>query len=549
MLEIPPLAEWSMRNPERRKRKWTVIGKGPGFSRLAENLTEESIGLNHVWEKVDSRSRLTVLHAFDLDVVERLSTAALQKFEFLWLPDTMNVNLKLGRSKGLIHQKDILSTSRRLSNNQYIQSLISEGRVFCYPRGDTSSEIGGFPLRVGAFSGSTVIALLAALGIKDISLAGIDGGADYSPAFAHLENHTKLNGGQDSYSPQLKEIATIRRRMGLHITDLGESALRVFVGTTVGQRIPFEILKYSIDRHSSRTVEIYALDEEIRKSGIAIDKLQRIDKGGTPFSFQRYLIPAICGYSGTAIYLDSDMLVFDDIGLLNSFSPLSGCANSVLTDHSWDREPQLSVMVIRCDRATWDLATLKKTASSESYAVFRSEGPTPHLMERSIPSTWNSLEHYQSGVTQLLHYTDMAEQPWLSISNPLCEIWMMELFHALDANVLSSEVVESEIKAGHVRPGILEQVRRRLPDPLSLPKEVVRHDLEFLPPNILMNHPAVSKAAGIGHQLPTPRELFIRRVLGRLRRALMTPMVYVPTKFIITRMRKIVRLLKKLLGH
>ena len=33
----------------------------------------------------------------------------------------------------------------------------------------------------------------------------------------------------------------------------------------------------------------------------------------TPFSFQRFLIPELCGFKGRGIYVDSDMQVFEDI--------------------------------------------------------------------------------------------------------------------------------------------------------------------------------------------------------------------------------------------
>ena len=44
----------------------------------------------------------------------------------------------------------------------------------------------------------------------------------------------------------------------------------------------------------------------------------------TPFSFQRFLIPELCGYSGKAIYLDADMQVFRDIRELWNYD-FSGC--------------------------------------------------------------------------------------------------------------------------------------------------------------------------------------------------------------------------------
>lgn len=526
---------------------WTVVGKGPNFSRFAEYPPEESIGLNHVWRYTPKDQKLTVLHAFDLDVVEELDAAALQKFEFLWLPDTLNRCIRVGRSGRVIHQRDVVRTSRRLAENPLIAQLLTEGRVFVYPRGSTTSEIGGFPVRVGAFSGSTVIALLASLGVKTLRLAGIDGGSSYANAFADLEATTKLNGGQDSFSSQLQEIANIRRAMGLELTDLGAQALRIFVGTTQGQHLPFEVLKYSIDRRSSRSVCVFPLDEAIAAEGIDLGDLLEVDSGGTPFSYQRYLIPALCQYSGSAIYLDSDMQLFDDIGVLHSMLPGTGCANAALSDDSWNREPQLSVLVIRCDRAPWSIESLKEAAKSSGYSAFRSEGPTPTLLERSVPFTWNSLEHYSSRETKLLHYTDMSTQPWLSPLNPLSHLWIRELFCAIDDGVVSEGDVDNEVNAGHVRPGIISQIQLRLEDPLSLPRPLIEKDLSFLPPHALMGFPGVARIAGIGNQLPSSRELLMRRFLGKSRLILMKPVFLKPAKYVAVQLRKTFRLLKILL--
>src|SRR5438093_12749241 len=75
----------------------------------------------------------------------------------------------------------------------------------------------------------------------------------------------------------------------------------------------------------------------------------------TPFSFQRFLIPALAGYRGRAIYLDSDMQVFKDMRALWTL-PFMGADLLVISEpKDSGRRPQFSVMVLNCDSLHWDL--------------------------------------------------------------------------------------------------------------------------------------------------------------------------------------------------
>ena len=62
----------------------------------------------------------------------------------------------------------------------------------------------------------------------------------------------------------------------------------------------------------------------------------------TPFSFQRFLIPEVRGYRGLAMYLDSEMLVFDEIGAL--FERDFGDANVLAVPR------ETSVLLLDCEQ-------------------------------------------------------------------------------------------------------------------------------------------------------------------------------------------------------
>lgn len=70
----------------------------------------------------------------------------------------------------------------------------------------------------------------------------------------------------------------------------------------------------------------------------------------------------------------------------------------------------------------------------------------------TLPSRSNSLESYSRSETALRHYTDIATQPWISTVNPLGYLWVRMLFDAVDEGFVTTLEVETEVRAGHIRP-------------------------------------------------------------------------------------------------
>src|SRR5207247_8793399 len=109
---------------------------------------------------------------------------------------------------------------------------------------------------------------------------------------------------------------------------------------------------YSVHKHASMSVEL----SRLYQSGFEIP-LPRDAKNQprTPFSFQRFLIPALTGYRGMAICLDSDMQVFRDMRALWTL-PFMGADLLVVSEpKDSGRRPQFSVMVLNCDNLHWAL--------------------------------------------------------------------------------------------------------------------------------------------------------------------------------------------------
>lgn len=96
--------------------------------------------------------------------------------------------------------------------------------------------------------------------------------------------------------------------------------MRIFIGMDERQPIAASVLAHSIERRASRSTQITKL--QLRHMPIK-------RRGLTSFTFSRYCVPYLCGYEGTAIFLDADMLCLGDIFELEKFAP-QDCAVAVV---------------------------------------------------------------------------------------------------------------------------------------------------------------------------------------------------------------------------
>ena len=84
---------------------------------------------------------------------------------------------------------------------------------------------------------------------------------------------------------------------------------RVFIGYDPSQDISFEVLRHSLQKHTTEPLDIQAIDaEKIPDWGRPIDPL-----ASTPFTYTRFLVPWLCDYEGIALFMDGDMLALGDV--------------------------------------------------------------------------------------------------------------------------------------------------------------------------------------------------------------------------------------------
>jgi lipopolysaccharide biosynthesis glycosyltransferase len=239
--------------------------------------------------------------------------------------------------------------------------------------------------------------------------------------------------------------------------------VRIYVGADRSQLLAVKILEHSIKRHTNLTVQVFPmLDLPIKKTK---DPRQGQRTG---FSFSRFCIPDLAGYTGKAIYMDADMLVFRDISELWNWQfdnhtvllqrpLLDQQASKANKQTSEKRIRQCAVMVIDCQKNKWKIDDIIDDLDSQKFSyedlMYRLCILEDEKIGEVLPFEWNSLEHYDQR-TCLIHYTDMNTQPWVSTLNQNASKWYSEVSLMLSNKSLGWSEIFNEVKEGYFRPSL-----------------------------------------------------------------------------------------------
>lgn len=165
--------------------------------------------------------------------------------------------------------------------------------------------------------------------------------------------------------------------------------MRVFIGVDPRDVVSYNVLRWSIERRATRPVSITPL---------ILPQLPITRTGLTQFTYTRYAVPALCGFRGKALFLDSDMLCLGNIGELFAME----FEESVAVVTNKERFEWPSMMLFNCDGCT-DLSIQyinDETTKPQSFNWARNG-------VASLPSEWNHCVGYDEpceGV-KLVHYT------------------------------------------------------------------------------------------------------------------------------------------------
>lgn len=431
-------------------RDWLLIGKGPTFDRREEfDLSSyNTMSLNHVVQE----QRVDVAHMIDFDVAEACAESLLTNARWLLMP----------RYPHLSHRATLVKLDELIRHNPVLARLDEEGRVVVYDLDTSPEPAHGTVITAHFFSSEAALDVVGHLGARGVATLGIDGGQAYAGTFSQLAATTRLANGQPSFSVQFDRMEQIAQRHDLRMTPL-VPPLRVYVGVQERELIAAKVLEFTIHQHASQPVQVVHLPTVSR---IPVD---RANRQRTPFSFSRFRIPELNDYQGRALYVDSDMQVFDDIAQLWQI-PLEGskvmCTNQTFIPEKWRDNPefhpgrQMSVMMLDCENLPWKIDHILDGLDEGRYTyqdlMFRMCLVDPDEVQDRLPEGWNHLEHFIDGETKLLHYTVVPTQPWKSESNPLRHIWEAAFVGAVEAGYVPRELVRSHVRKGHLRRSLLD---------------------------------------------------------------------------------------------
>jgi len=113
--------------------------------------------------------------------------------------------------------------------------------------------------------------------------------------------------------------------------------LKVFIGADPRQPLGYNVLQHSIHQHASKTVAV---------SPLILRQLPMTRRGLTEFTYSRFLVPYLCGFEGTAVFMDADMVVTGDIAELFAQADPE-CSVQVMQEQM--RFEWSSVMLFNCN--------------------------------------------------------------------------------------------------------------------------------------------------------------------------------------------------------
>lgn len=181
---------------------WSLVGKGPTFSKLKSPTLSLCLNESAMAYKQSFGSEPIITHVMDLEVLNNLDLSD----SYLVMPVFPHQKFARGNDSLFSLKSDF----------QVLKSAYDQGRLFCYYSSQDKRRVKKLSecpvLFVRLFSAVVATDLVGFLGVKSLRHYGIDGGKKYAECFSHLK---PLTNGQSSFSPQLTYLDSLRKKWGI----------------------------------------------------------------------------------------------------------------------------------------------------------------------------------------------------------------------------------------------------------------------------------------------------------------------------------------------
>lgn len=219
--------------------------------------------------------------------------------------------------------------------------------------------------------------------------------------------------------------------------------IRVFIGYDATESAAYHVLAHSIMRRASEPVSITPVRRSMLRD---LFWRERDDSESTDFSLSRFILPALCDYSGYGIFMDCDMLCLTDIAELweqrdpeiavhcvkHDYTPstdikMLGARQSAYPCKNWS-----SMMMMNFSRCRELTRSYVNNAHPSELHQFR--WVEPHEIEE-LPLEWNWLVGEYADTHQqlkMLHWT-LGGPWWPTYADaPFAQLWLSEFDSLVD---------------------------------------------------------------------------------------------------------------------
>ena len=197
--------------------------------------------------------------------------------------------------------------------------------------------------------------------------------------------------------------------------------INIFIGYDNKERVAFNVLSHSIIQNSTKPVAI---------TPIALNNLkddfvrERNNLSSTEFSFSRFIIPHLMNYQGWALFMDCDMLMFEDVSELwrmrDDSKAIQVCKHDYVPKTDTKFLGQVQTKYPKKNWSSFMLMNCKKCTTLTPDYVNKASGLELHQFKwleseeliGELPLEWNWLvgEYEYKEDVKNIHYTEGG--PW-----------------------------------------------------------------------------------------------------------------------------------------
>ena len=197
--------------------------------------------------------------------------------------------------------------------------------------------------------------------------------------------------------------------------------INIFIGYDSKEKVAYNVLSHSIIQNSTKPVAITPIALNHLKDDFV---RERNALSSTEFSFSRFMIPHLMNYQGWALFMDCDMLMFEDVSKLwrmrddskaiqvckHNYTPKEDKKFLGQVQTKYEKKNWSSFMLMNCRKcATLTPDYVNKASGLELHQFKWLEGD--HLIG-DLPLEWNWLvgEYKHKDDVYNVHYTKGG--PW-----------------------------------------------------------------------------------------------------------------------------------------